>query len=69
MLESGDIILKRRDDGQLQHMYETNRSYDTFGEDKQHINTINLTTGLNISNLFFFILQLTTNSYFRTRNV
>lgn len=55
-VESRDIVLKRRDGGQLQRVYETHRSYDALqyplmfcgGEDGYHFNIkmVNPTTGL-----------------------
>ncbi|XP_070143857.1 uncharacterized protein [Drosophila kikkawai] len=54
-VESHDIVLKRRDNGQLQRVYETHRSYDALqyplmfcrGEDGYHFNIkmVNPTTG------------------------
>lgn len=77
-VESRDIILKRRDGGQLQRVYETHRSYDALqyplmfchGEDGYHFNIkmVNPTTGLFTSHDFLFISKLSPNSYFRRRN-
>ena len=74
-VESRDIVLKRRDGGQLQRVYETHRSYDALqyplmfcrGEDGYHFNIkmVNPTTGLFTMYSFFSILQLCLNSYSR----
>lgn len=63
---SRDIVLKRRDSGQLQRVYETHRSYDALqyplmfcrGEDGYHLNIkmVNSMTGLFTGHHFFFIL-------------
>lgn len=67
--ESRDIVLKRRDGGQLKRVYETHRSYDALqyplmfchGEDgyQFNINMVNPTTGLIATHHFYFIIPCT----------
>ncbi|XP_016971963.2 uncharacterized protein LOC108039455 [Drosophila rhopaloa] len=71
-VESRDIVLKRRDDGQLQRVYETHRSYDALqyplmfcrGENRYHFNIemVNPTTGeetiKKVSSMNFYAYRL-----------
>ncbi|XP_067635181.1 uncharacterized protein [Eurosta solidaginis] len=70
--ESRDIVLYRRDGGQLKRVYETNRSYDALqyplmlcrGEDGYNLNIkmVNPTTGeetnMKVSSMYFYAYRL-----------